>query len=97
MTGTTPDATALFHLASPAADDAALKILLGKYKPNLGLFMAPPDWQEILEYFRGSELQNYFTKLLQEELKVRALCVFWVFFSCLCLCVCGGGEKTCGE
>src|SRR5579863_2002624 len=29
----------------------------------------PPDWQEILTYFRGSELQNYFTKLLEDNLK----------------------------
>lgn len=35
----------------------ALKILAGKLKPNLGRFDAPPDWEEILAYFRGSELQ----------------------------------------
>ena len=35
----------------------ALKILAGKLKPNLGMFNNPPDWQEILTYFRGSELQ----------------------------------------
>ena len=29
----------------------------------------PPDWQEILKYFRGSELQNYFTKVLEDDLK----------------------------
>ena len=29
----------------------------------------PPDWTEILAYFRGSELQNYFTKLLEDDLK----------------------------
>lgn len=29
----------------------------------------PPDWQEILRYFRGSELQNYFTKVLEDNLK----------------------------
>lgn len=33
------------------------------------LFQAPPDWQEILAYFRGSELQNYFTKILEDDLK----------------------------
>lgn len=32
-------------------------------------FQAPPDWQEILAYFRGSELQNYFTKILEDDLK----------------------------
>jgi translation initiation factor RLI1 len=35
----------------------ALKILAGKLKPNLGRFSSPPDWEEILGYFRGSELQ----------------------------------------
>lgn len=32
-------------------------------------FQDPPDWQEILKYFRGSELQNYFTKVLEDNLK----------------------------
>ncbi|KAK9448478.1 P-loop containing nucleoside triphosphate hydrolase protein [Limtongia smithiae] len=47
----------------------ALKILAGKLKPNLGRFESPPDWEEILRYFRGSELQNYFTKVLEDNLK----------------------------
>jgi len=47
----------------------ALKILAGKQKPNLGRFTDPPDWTEILSYFRGSELQNYFTKILEDDLK----------------------------
>jgi ATP-binding cassette subfamily E protein 1 len=47
----------------------ALKILAGKMKPNLGNFDNPPDWQDILKYFRGSELQNYFTKILEDNLK----------------------------
>lgn len=38
-------------------------------KPNLGQFDEPPDWQDILKHFRGSELQNYFTKLLEDNLK----------------------------
>lgn len=41
----------------------ALKILAGKLKPNLGKFDSPPDWQDILNHFRGSELQSYFTKV----------------------------------
>lgn len=36
----------------------ALKILSGKLKPNLGRYDSPPDWEEILKYFRGSELQS---------------------------------------
>ncbi|KAI6040883.1 P-loop containing nucleoside triphosphate hydrolase protein [Pisolithus marmoratus] len=47
----------------------ALKILAGKLKPNLGRYDDPPDWQEILKHFRGSELQNYFTKVLEDNLK----------------------------
>ncbi|KAM7252319.1 hypothetical protein ACFE04_024202 [Oxalis oulophora] len=47
----------------------ALKVLAGKLKPNLGRFNNPPDWQEILTHFRGSELQNYFTRILEDNLK----------------------------
>jgi len=47
----------------------ALKILAGKCKPNLGRYDNPPDWEEILKHFRGSELQNYFTKVLEDNLK----------------------------
>ena len=47
----------------------ALKILSGKLKPNLGQYDDPPEWTDILKHFRGSELQAYFTKLLEEELK----------------------------
>ena len=47
----------------------ALKILAGKMKPNLGKFDVPPDWEEILVHFRGSELQNYFTKILEDTMK----------------------------
>ena len=39
----------------------ALKILSGKLKPNLGRYESPPDWEEILKYFRGSELQSIHT------------------------------------
>lgn len=46
----------------------ALKILAGKQKPNLGRYDNPPDWEEILKYFRGSELQNYFTKVLEDDI-----------------------------
>jgi ATP-binding cassette subfamily E protein 1 len=47
----------------------ALKILAGKLKPNLGRFDAPPDWQEILAHFRGSELQNFLTRILEDNIK----------------------------
>jgi ATP-binding cassette subfamily E protein 1 len=47
----------------------ALKILAGKQKPNLGRYDDPPDWEEIIRHFRGSELQNFFTKVLEENIK----------------------------
>ena len=49
----------------------ALQILSGKLIPNLGRFENgnAPDWKEILKFFRGSELQNYFTKMLENNMK----------------------------
>ncbi|GMI32474.1 hypothetical protein TrCOL_g1186 [Triparma columacea] len=47
----------------------ALKILAGKMKPNLGKYDSAPDWGEVLLHFRGSELQNYFTKILEDNIK----------------------------
>ncbi|KAI9633618.1 P-loop containing nucleoside triphosphate hydrolase protein [Dioszegia hungarica] len=47
----------------------ALKILSGKLKPNLGRFDNPPEWAELLKHFRGSELQNFFMKVLEDEIK----------------------------
>src|SRR3984957_18999190 len=49
----------------------ALRILAGKLKPNLGRYETNqnPDWIEIVNHFRGSELQNYFTKIVEDNLK----------------------------
>lgn len=47
----------------------ALKILGGKLKPNLGEYTNPPDWEHILSFFRGSELQNYMLKLQNKQTK----------------------------
>ncbi len=45
----------------------ALKILSGQ-KPNLSRYNDPPNWEEILYHFRGTELQHYFTKLIEDKL-----------------------------
>ena len=37
--------------------------------PNLGECESPPDWKAILKYFRGSELQKFFTRLIDEDLR----------------------------
>ncbi|KAI6652902.1 ATP-binding cassette sub-family E member 1-like [Oopsacas minuta] len=47
----------------------ALKILAGKLKPNLGRWDQPPDWKDILIHFRGSELQSYFMRVLEDKVK----------------------------
>ena len=43
----------------------ALQILGNKLKPNLGNYREPPEWEAILKHFKGSELQNYLTKMLE--------------------------------
>ncbi|KAI5180215.1 ATP-binding cassette, sub-family E, member 1 [Nematocida sp. AWRm80] len=48
----------------------ALDILSGKLKPNLGNFNNPPDWQTILTRFRGSELQKYLQRLINNEIRI---------------------------
>jgi ATP-binding cassette subfamily E protein 1 len=50
----------------------ALKILSGKLKPNLGRYDSPPDWEEILKHFRGSELQSkyYPAKICRAQAKI---------------------------
>ncbi|KAI6174489.1 Pixie [Aphelenchoides bicaudatus] len=47
----------------------ALKILFGQLKPNLGKYQQTAEWSEVLNYFRGSELQNYFVKILEDKFK----------------------------
>ena len=52
--------------ANGTGKSTALRILANRMKPNLG--RDDPSWEDILHYFRGSELQNYFTKMLQDEM-----------------------------
>ncbi len=47
-----------------------LKVFSGDIKPNLGKFDETPEWSEIIQYYRGSSLQDYFQKLSQKQLKV---------------------------
>lgn len=48
----------------------AIKILAGEIKPNLGLYETPPSWQEIIQFYRGSVIQEYFNRLSQGKLKI---------------------------
>ena len=47
----------------------ALRVLSGNMQPNLGNFENPPDWKEILKFFRGSELQVFFQNMLEQSMK----------------------------
>jgi len=53
-----------------AGKTTALRILAGEIKPNLGKYNNPPDWSEIIRFYRGSELQGYFEKMEAAKLKV---------------------------
>jgi ATP-binding cassette subfamily E protein 1 len=47
----------------------ALSILNMRLKPNLGRLDDPPGWAEIIQNFKGSDLQNYFQMSLEEGFK----------------------------
>lgn len=47
-----------------------IRMLSGELKPNLGRFDEDVPWEEIINYFKGSQLQSYFRKLSDNELKV---------------------------
>lgn len=64
----------------------AVKILAGTEKPNLGNYAKPPEWTQILQYFRGSELQNYFKKLVQNQITVRKKNVLLLILTLIFLC-----------
>ena len=46
-----------------------VSILSGILKPNLGNYSSPPEWNEILKYFHGTELKSHFAKIANKELK----------------------------
>ncbi len=46
-----------------------VNILSGNLKPNLGNYQEPPDWDEILKYYSGTELKSHFEKIKNNEIK----------------------------
>jgi len=48
----------------------AINILAGKLKPNLGRWDDEPSWSEVIDYWRGSQLANYFKKLADGKIKI---------------------------
>ena len=73
----------LFRLPTPSAGTVlgllgqngigkttTLKVLSGEVKPNLGNFQNPLEWSEIIQFYRGSSLQDYFQKMSESKLKI---------------------------
>ncbi|WP_232687265.1 ribosome biogenesis/translation initiation ATPase RLI [Halobacterium zhouii] len=48
----------------------AVKILDGEITPNLGDHGDPPGWEEILEQYRGTELQDYLRDVRDDDVSV---------------------------
>ncbi len=48
----------------------ALNILSGNLKPNFGDYSSPPDWDEIIDYFKGTEYKDHFSKISSNTLQV---------------------------
>jgi len=78
-----PNAFKLFRLPMPSpgtvlgllgqngiGKSTTLKVLSGEIKPNLGNFQNPPDWNPIIQFYRGSSLQDYFQKMSQGNIRV---------------------------
>jgi ATP-binding cassette subfamily E protein 1 len=45
-----------------------INILSGNLKPNLGKFDQPPEWDEILKFYSGTELKSHFEKIKDEQI-----------------------------
>lgn len=79
-----PDQFSLFRMAIPKkgkvlgligqngiGKSTMLKILSGELKMNLGRFgNNTPDWNEIIDFFKGSELHQYFTDIKNKKFSV---------------------------
>jgi ATP-binding cassette subfamily E protein 1 len=78
-----PNAFKLFRLPMPSpgivlgllgqngiGKTTTLKVLSGEFKPNLGDFENPPEWNTLIQHYRGSTLQEYFQKMSENRIKV---------------------------
>jgi ATP-binding cassette subfamily E protein 1 len=46
-----------------------VNILSGNLKPNLGNYENPPEWDDVLKSFAGTELKTHFEKIKNQEIK----------------------------
>lgn len=47
-----------------------IRMLSGELKPNLGNYESEASWEDVINFFKGSQLQAYFQKLSEGKLKV---------------------------
>ena len=52
-----------------AGKTTSIRILSGQLKPNLGRYSNPPEWDDVIRTFRGTEIQAYLSKLANNEIK----------------------------
>ena len=45
-----------------------VNILSGNLKPNLGKYDEPPEWDEILKFYSGTELKSHFEKIKDNQI-----------------------------
>nr|AIF04374.1 putative ATPase (ABCE1) [uncultured marine thaumarchaeote KM3_173_E01] len=45
-----------------------INILSGNLKPNLGKYDEPPEWDEILKFYSGTELKSHFEKIKDSQI-----------------------------
>ena len=46
-----------------------VNILSGNVKPNLGNYENPPEWDEVLKFYSGTELKSHFDKIKNNNIK----------------------------
>jgi len=46
-----------------------VNILSGNIKPNLGNYDEPPDWDEILKFYSGTELKSHFQLIKENQIR----------------------------
>jgi len=77
-----PNSFRLFRLPTPRKGEVVgllgrngmgkstvVNILSGNLKPNLGRYENPPEWNEILKYYSGTELKQHFEKIEQKQIR----------------------------
>ena len=46
-----------------------VNILSGSLKPNLGNFSEPPEWDDVLKFYKGTELKSHFEEIKNDNIR----------------------------